>query len=514
MAVLDSIVNSYATLVNLYPQARQKIWAKIALLSSERKNIFSKLEGPDGSMKPIWRKDDFRKSKGDVITFTTLDPLGAQPRTGSALLTGFEEDMNMGTFSLQIDFKRHATGQTLKHKMLTAIELEASYAKALGQHCGWAQETDAMMSFRKMAGTWNTSWAGNRGSINKLQSADTLTTSLIETAGTYGRTVGALPVKMSDGESGLWSIPHYLVVAPHISLQDLRQTTQWQQSANYAAERGKGNPLFSGDFYDWDGHAILPHETQDVSGFSPIGSSWVGKAYLGVPIAAGTAAVTIQGGFNAQGASMANPGGNGSGPAYFQFFENYDWQWVEGQTANPDATDRYCLIYNTSEFTVGDGSIGKFGFYRYEVNNGYVLTTAAYSGVAGIGGGRLSVTANTGGADTRHTSVGNVTFTAGVHTENHPAGSYVIQTNSYGVPYCYSMLLGQGSMLRGYGEVEGEAGMKMIHQEQDYGMKKTIGYMIVYGQTPYYDSFNIPRRFVRMLTSCQHPGITLPVVSY
>jgi hypothetical protein len=299
-------------------------------------------------------------------------------------------------------------------------------------------------------------------------------------------------------------------VAPHPALTELRQSAQWQSATQYAGVRGKDNPLFSGDFIPWDGHAILPHYIEDDDSYGPIGSAFAPKAYLGVAIAAGTAALTIQGGYNAAGAAQANPGGAGTGPIYFGFFENYDWQWVEGQTANPQTGDQFVIIYNLVDSNNGAaGDTGKFGFYRYQVNSGYTLTTAAYSSSAGEGGGRLSATANSGGADTRHTTVGDVTFNSGLNTENHPSGSLIIQSNILGVPYGYSALLGAGSAMRGYGE----GGIKKITNEQDFGFKKTSGYMATYGQTPFFDTNNNPKRFVLLKHAMQYAGVGLPVIT-
>ena len=112
-------------------------------------------------------------------------------------------------------------------------------------------------------------------------------------------------------------------------------------------------------------------------------------------------------------------------PLYFKGFSNWDYQWMEGQAANPDTSNRYVLIYNLIDSNGGlAGDAGKWGFYRYTVNSGNTLTTAAYAandpnaaaGAGGPSGGRLGGTANGGGADTRHTIVGNVNWNATVNT--------------------------------------------------------------------------------------------------
>lgn len=507
MAVQDSIVSSYVSLVALYPGARPKIWSTVAVTAAERQNLFSKLEGAEGSRKPVWKKNDFARGKGDKITFTTLARLGGQARTGGQTLVGAEEIAKIGDFDLQIDIKRHATGQSEKHKLLTAIQLEAEFARLLGEHSGWTMEMDMMMSLRKMAGPRNTIYAGNKNGFNALKTADTLQPSLIEAAGELGRTNQARAVVLNEGDSGMWTIPSYLVVSPHPALTELRGTQQWQTAMQYGAERGKKNPIFTGDFIPWDGHAILPHFIEDDDSYGPIGSPFAAKAYVGVSIAAGTAALTIQGGYDANGAALANPGGAGYGPIYFGFFENYDWQWVEGQTANPQSGDQYVIIYNQTDSGAGDA--GKFGFYRYEVNSGYTLTTASYSSTAGIKGGRLSAVANTGGADTRDTTVGNVTYNGANNTEAHPSGSLVLQSNSYGVPVGFSTLLGAGSCMRGYGA----GGIKRIDNTQDYGMKKGVGYQATYGQTPFYDTNGNPKRFVLLKHAIAFAGITLPTIT-
>jgi len=335
-----------------------------------------------------------------------------------------------------------------------------------------------------------------------------LTPSLVQLSGEIARTNMAYPIKDAKSKNG-WTIPKYLLVAPHDALGALKNTSQYLTAVQFAQERGDDNPIFSGDIANWDGHGILPHFTEDDDSNGPIGSAFAPKAYLGVAIAAGTTALTIYGGGNDAAAALTNP-------LYFGFFGNYDWQYVEGQTPNPSSNNRYFVIYNLTDSGAGDA--GKWGFYRYQSNNGNTITTAAYTatdpnalaGAGGPSGGRLApLPHGGGGGDTANNIVGNVTWNPLINTNAHPEGSLILETNSYGVPFQYSVLLGKEAVMRGYGQNP----MQKIDNEQDYGFLKAKGYKLTYGQTPFYDTNGVVRRYVLLVHAISYPGINLPVVS-
>lgn len=506
MSVVDySIVSDYASLVANYPNARPKAWSTVAIKASQRVNVFAQMEGSEGSGLPVVRKDDFKKGLGDKIVFTTLARLGQNARLGSQTLLGNEEKAKIGTFELQIDIRRHAIGESQKHKLLTAVQLEGAIADLMGQHAGWTQENDMMMTLRLKAS--KVLYGNNKGSLEQLKSADVISPSIVQSAGQLARTNLALPIKENKARGG-WKIPSYLFLSPHDALGSLKQSSQYLTAVEYGQERGNDNPIFSGDVSYWDGHIIYPHYTEDDDSNGPIGSPFAPKAYLGVAITLGTLALTIFGGGNDTAAALTLP-------LFFGYFNNYDWQFVEGQTPNPDSTNRYLVIYNLTDSGAGD--VGKWGFYRYQTNNGNTITTAAYTandpfalaGAGGPSGGRLQSTANNGASDTGHTVVGNVTWNASVNTTAHPEGSLILQTNSYGVPFAYSVLLGREAVMRGYGMNP----MKRINNNQDYDFLAGQGYQITYGQTPFYDTNGVVRRYILLVHTISYPGINLPVVS-
>ena len=515
MSVLDSLANNYALLVSNSPNARPIAWASTALKSAAYSNCFKKFEGAEGSDAPVLRKDDVTKGRGDKIVFTILAPLGGSGRLGSQVLVGYEEPAKINTFQLQIDIRRHATGTDEKFDMISSIKLEGMHAALLGDHCGWVQEWDMMMILRKKA-TINIVRPNNKGNRESLRSADVISPSMIDVARETAKTYGAKPFKMSKAKAG-YPLNNFLFVSPHPALTQFEETPQYLQAVNYAAERGPGNAIFTGEYPNWKGCVIYPHDTIDHDGYGPIGSAFAPKARLGNAIASGTAALTITGGGSATAAAVT------PAPNYFQGFSDYDYQWVEGQTAAPDSTNRYVLIYNfvdsgtTNNGTGGTGGapitdVGLWGFYQYNTNNGNTLTTSAYqatnteSGTAG--GGRLSATANGGGGDTRHTKVGNVTFSNTVNCENHPSGATIVETNSYGVPIGFSVMLGAEAVFRGYGKKP----MSPINNNQDYDFKHNNGYITMYGQTIFVDTDGNPKRYVLVEHAIQYAGMQLPTV--
>jgi len=482
MPVNNLTVSTFSNLLAKYPEARQKIWAAKAIQTTNRVNLFAKMEGSEGSGKPVVRKDDLKKTRGDKIVFTVAAPLGSRATLGAETLRGNEETLKLGTFELQIDLRRHAAGLDDKHRMLTAVELDYIIAEQLGAHQGLTQQDDLIMMFRRKAIVANKLFGGNKSGIEALKSADVVNKTIVETAGEILKSRGGEPALVQT--YGEQEVQRYFYVSSHTALNNLRNSLS-SEYGNSAPREGK-NPLFTGEHLDWNGHIIVPHLTVDHDGYGPVGSPLLPKAFLGNAISAGTTVIDITGGRDSDGALLTRP-------LYFGYFSNYDYLFTEDQDAVPDTTDRYVIIYNLS-----GGDAGKWGFYRYQTNNGNKLTIHSAAS-------RLAAAASGVAA----TTVGNVTWDAALNTDVHPSGSLIIESNSYGVPLGYSLVLGKNAAFRGYGNPP----FKRISDDEDYEFKKAEGYQVCYGQSPLYDTNGEPRNYSLVTHAVTYPGIVLPTVS-
>ena len=483
MAVNNLTVSTFSDLVAKYPNARQKIWSAKAIQTTSRVNLFAKMEGAEGSGKPVVRKDDLKKTRGDKIVFTVAAPLGSRATLGAETLRGNEETLKLGTFELQIDLRRHAAGLDDKHRMLTAVELDYIIAEQLGSHQGLTQQDDLMMMFRRKAIVANQLFGGNKSGIAALKSADVVNKSIVETAGEILKSRGGEPAMVQT--YGEQDVQRFFYVSSHTALNNLRGSLS-SEYGNSAPREGK-NPLFTGEHLDWNGHIIIPHLTVDHDGYGPVGSPLLPKAFLGTAIAAGTTAIDITGGRDATGSALTRP-------LYFGFFNNYDYLFTEDQAAVSDTTDRYVIIYNLS-----GTDAGKWGFYRYRTNNGNKLTMhSAASRLAAAASGVAAAT------------VGSVAWSGTVNTDAHPAGSLIIEANASGVPIGYSLVLCKNAAFRGYGNPP----FKRISDDEDYEFKKAEGYQVCYGQSPLYDTNNEPRNYSLVTHAVTYPGVAnLPVVT-
>jgi hypothetical protein len=226
------------------------------------------------------------------------------------------------------------------------------------------------------------------------------------------------------------------------------------------------NQIFRGDFVDWNGHGIYRWYIRDHDAFGPVGSVILPRAFLGTAIPADNTAYPITGGGSALGAAAL------PAPNYFEAFSNAPWTFTNGVAIAADVTTvRYVLIQNLT-----GANAGKFGFYSYQVNTGLVLTMVS----------RLRAAA----AGAAVTTLGNVTWNVAPWlvaflTDSHPIGSLIIETNSFGVPFGYSFMLGEMAGICGYGSLKGRSAKGARTEEhRNHGMDHGIGIEACFGSAP------------------------------
>ena len=217
----------------------------------------------------IQTKTELEKGQGDKITFGIAVELKGEGTEGDNKLEDSEEELVTYDDAIFIDQLRNAV--RLKGRM---DEKKASFDMrtiAKDRLKIWMPQTIDRHIFRQLSGETTYTFAGNTGvapdtnhimyggaatSKASLTTADTLTLALIDKAREWAeaeQTINMRPF-MDKDDSPLW----LLVIHPR-QAYDLKGTTAYTQAAQYAQERGKSNPLFTGALMAWNGVIIKSH---------------------------------------------------------------------------------------------------------------------------------------------------------------------------------------------------------------------------------------------------------------
>lgn len=482
MADISSL--TYATAKAANPKLIGEAFSKLLLIQSHTKDVFGQMEGPEGSDRPFLVKTELSKIQGNRVNFSVTASAGSMPRRGEQTLKGTEEGLPLNSYGVTIDIVRHAVAYNEKVKQFLAagMSLEEAYATILSDHFGRFKETDMKMCLRNKATAGNTVRPNNVASIDELTSVDVISPAAIEECLGNMTSNGALPFAINKSKAGA-DVLRQLIFGTRDSLGPLKTNSQYLAAVQAAGIQGDNNTIFKGGFVDWDGSGIYSQNIVDANTHGPIGDPLTPKLRLGEAIAAGTTAPTIKGG------GLLGPVENGM---YTRWFYGFDYQWIEGQTAAPDAGEYYVVIYNTT-----GANRGKFGVYKYvgTGNNGQQITCTARLGpsVTGVAVDELA----------------GQEWNASIHTNEHPVGSMVIQVNALCVPVTKILGLGVASGVRAYGKTP----MQMIKDVEDYGFINGRGYLSIYGQDVAKDPASEIRNYTIIECAYRVPGISLPVIT-
>jgi hypothetical protein len=419
--------NTSTSLSNQYAKILPELWKKGADIAERMANFWEEFEGTDMNS-PILYDQDLNKGAGMTLNFSTFAGLYGKGGIGDQAIGDKAEQWRVGGYQLKLDYFRHNTEYTertidMLGKVNLGGEIQERIPEALGEWMG-AKKTEQMdMMFIHRGNPENTIYANNKAGREALRSADTISLSMIQTTAQVLKTAGARPARV--GTIGRNKVHKFIFVALDEALNALKNSSDYKAALNSAGERGDANYIFSGGYAPLDGQIIRERSCPDHEGYGPIGCPLAPKALLGNAIAAGTGAFDITGGGSPSAAAVQNT-------LYFRDFSNYAYEFGQGDVVSVGSDDRYVIIYNIS-----GPDAHKWGFYRYVNNDGTKLTVTQRLG------------ASAGGI--RATTVGNVTWNAAVNTDVHPAGSIIIETNSRGVAFARSIMLGGAAALRGHG---------------------------------------------------------------
>jgi len=463
-----------------------KAFSKLLLVGATTKSCFGKMEGGEGAALPFLVKTDLSKGRAQKVNFSVSANSGFEPVKGEQVLEGNEEELDVNSFSVTVDFTRHAIGLNEKVKQFLAagMSLEEAYSEVLSDHLARVQETEMKMRLRNSAGELNIVRPNNASSFDELTSADVLDTGTIGEALGNMTMLGGEAINVTKSGAGA-DVLRFLFFGTKNGLDPLKQNSAYLAALQSAGVRGDANTIFKGGFADWDGNAIYGQNIIDADARGPIGDPLEARARLGTAITAGSTALTVTGG------GLKGPDAQGRGK-YFRWFKGHDVQWVEGQVAAPDSGEYYFAIWNVS-----GADKGKFGLYKYvgTGNNGQQIVCTQRLGP--------------GAASTMVSTLAGQTYSSLVHTQTHPKGSMIIQVNALCVPVTQIFALGKASGLRAYGAIP----MRKIEQVQDYGFTKGMGYMSIYGQDVARDTEGEIRNYSMIEAAYRIPGINLPVIT-
>jgi hypothetical protein len=479
--------NTGTSLAALAPDAVRKLWNKGVLIAEQNEDFFQQMESSsDRSI--IWSKSDLAKGQGHTIEFTNMSGFYKKPKVGEALFEGPNdfEKVKIGTFKLKVDFMRNAvrTSERMEEVMGMRGEIRSKFNVELGKWLGRYKTEQMFALFQLKLNDENVLYANGK-TLNTLSSADTLVWDEVVTAGQAMKPLGGLPANVAGSKAGMqiWS---QSVVATEAALFSLKLDPDYKQVLREGDVRGKGNTIFRGGYPSIDGHTIVPFNPIDHDGTGPQGSFLNPKAFLGVAITAGTAAIEVQGGGTSAEADEAD---------FFRYFPGAPYEFFDTGVLTPASETRYFLIYNLT-----GADAGKVGMYSYTTgNDGDSITIV----------NRLGSAASVA----RVTTLGDVTWNTGVwagkHTDAHPEGSLIIPCNSKGVPIGDTLVLGRCAALRGYGKWRGHRS-----QETHNGGFITDKYITsVFGQSIREDRKGRHPAVIRLRHAVSYPGINLPTVA-
>jgi len=228
-----------------------ELWHRTVRDDRIQREMFTRFEGPEGSMSGVIAANDLNKEAGDTIHFETLSELYAAVTTGETTLAGQEEKFTDHQFDLTIDVVRHAVAVTRKANKLAFIQAIERAAPKLGRY--FAKYFDEII-FDLMidnATTMGTAAAS-------LSSTDRLTPDILDAIKLGLIRRGALPIEAKVGKHGeIQEV--YACILDEVSAYHLQTNSTFRQTIREALPRDTGNPMFTGALGMWNGLVLYTY---------------------------------------------------------------------------------------------------------------------------------------------------------------------------------------------------------------------------------------------------------------
>jgi hypothetical protein len=449
--------------------SQEQAWSRNVIAGQLIKNPYTRLSS-GGMMggKPIQTYSEGKNLRGQTVNITVEAPLGGPGVQGAgAARSGNGENIKRYVFS--VGFGNHWNG--ISQNNITAAQTVMGFGSFdLGVRDKlkpWFAQAHAWMTQAELRANAATNaarlrlWGGGRISTAQLGGADTADQNLFRRISEKLTENQAMPFAVAKKNNQ--EIEKFLILAPSKSLEDLNATGAWQTLLSQSGLRGSDNYLFTGEMPEWAGSCIVPWQVQNTTADGPQGSFSSPVAFLGETIAAGTAAFTVKGGSNANGAALTNR-------LYFQFFPAAEFKMFEQTKIAATTGTPYFLLSR-------DIATGKFAFMSYTTTNGNTIT----------GLGKLASN-NTG---PNETTLGGITFNSNSNavstawkdklldmaTEDLTVGSPIWPCNAKGQCFVDIEAMGQHAFTQGWGAIDGiVGGRRTINNDDDHQRFAEIGF--------------------------------------
>lgn len=552
----NATVQALSDAVAMDSKLKGEMYSRVLEEASVQHNAFEQFSssmnpksGMHGGVRSIFaKKTDLAAGGSSVVNFNVIGTPGGPGVMGNQELTGNTSKSIMATYGVRVGW--HRDGFELDREQVEFLSAGRSLVQTtvdlLAQKMGILRQNLMMMRLIKSA-SGNIYRAGNRGSTDALLHTDTLALSVAHSSRSRLRTLGGKPISHKLSGSGS-PIDGYLIMATDQALLPIRNDSSFStvtaaSAAAHGDTRGSSNANFTGELLNWGG---MPWYE-----FPIIDESW--DDYIGNPMLA-KAKITKY--FDSGSAAWASPQGSDSGyhliaspssvtsfttgtPRYFQFFNGYDYRFVQStddEAAVTDSGEYYAWIVNPNgdcafvSYT-GSDNIGT----RIKIKN--ILAPAsgtnlgsptAYSSGAvnttsldatTVGNLILGNTATIDGTNTateklrviKNTGTGgNITVPSGVNlTDRVDVGAIVLQANKNGNVIGRGFVF--GSMAACY--ANGRIAMNPIEQTRDFGFTIGRGFETILGAGVTKNPNKVPAGYLVLEHVVEHEGYPTPYVA-
>lgn len=253
--------------------ATQKLWAKNWWLESKRETYFyaQGMVGPDAEAKPIVEMNDLQKNKGDTITWGQFRRLSGAGVSGDGEMESNEETLVDYTDTVTINQVRNAVrlDGAMTEQRHAANNLRASVKEMLKRWMGEKLDNDIFAALGDSC--TNVFFPTGAAAVTDLTSSHKLTLALLSKVKVFAKltTPRIMPMRIEGRE-------HFVLLAHPQCVYDIKVSdSNWATYQQYAQERGKTNPLFTGAAGAVDG--IIIHEHESV----PSSTTWGSGAVTG-----------------------------------------------------------------------------------------------------------------------------------------------------------------------------------------------------------------------------------------
>ncbi len=218
----------------------------------------ARFEGKEGSGKPIIVNEDFTKKPGETIKFNVVSQLFSNGVTGETSLTGNEDQLALGQYTLTVDWLRNAVAYTKNLEKRVNFNIAQTIRTELSD---WMKrKIDGDMFKALISGASNTLYAGDATTLASLGGNDHFGTEEIDRIKlALQRT--SIPIR-SEGPDGEEE-EYYGCVISEIDEYWLKGDSVWNQAQRDAGPRDYSkNRLFTGALGIYNGIILYVHRAK------------------------------------------------------------------------------------------------------------------------------------------------------------------------------------------------------------------------------------------------------------